>query len=288
MDEKQPLGQPINDKPGDPQYVPQPLDGSAPAPKSRKTLWIIIAGVVGLLLLLGVVLWFMSKNAVKNYEADTVTYKQAILAERDALNAELDENDISASSPEAKPIFEEHGKKLQQIVANAPKAPAFMGVATDDLNGEIALLTGAATEYADALLNDATIYNYYVDVTEAFKPIKDLGTITAMTRDKIMSFGTLWPEFLATLKMISPPAELQTMHDDLVTQATVIDEKTKQVVAGFDTNSEMSNDTALSQLTPLTKTFNTTFVNGINTASKASYEAVNDAYDKLDKALTQA
>ena len=291
MDEKQPLGQPINDKPGDAQYVPQPLGGSSSAPKSNKTLWMIIAGAVGLLLLFGVAYWFMSKNAAEDYKTDAAAYKQAILTERDALNAELDDNNIGASSPEAKSVFEEHGKKLQEIAANAPETPKVMGlpVAVDQAQKEeIEQLTKATNDYANALLSDVAIYNYYIAVTEAFEPIKNLGTITVMNRDKIMSFGTLWPEFLATFKTITPPAELQAMHTDLIAQGTAIDEKTKPLVANFDANTETANDLLLGELTPLTKEFNTTFVDGITTASKASYEAVNDTYDKLDEALTQA
>lgn len=286
MDEKQQLGQPINDKPGDAQYVPQPLDGSSPSPKPSKKLWMIITGVVGFLLIFGVAYWFMSKSAAEDYKTDAAAYKQAILTERDALNAELDDNDISASSAQAKPLFEKHGIELQKIVANAPKAPKAMGLPVSvDQKEEVDQLTKAASDYAHALRNDYAIYNYYVVVTEAFDPIKDLGTITAMTRDKVMSFGTLWPEFLASLKMITPPAELQAMHDDLIAQAAIIDEQTKQLIANFDTNSDMANDAALGELTPLTKTFNTTFVNAINTASEASYEAVNTTYDALDTLL---
>lgn len=288
MDEKQSFGQPINDKPGDAQYVPQPLDGPGPAPKSNKTLWMIVAGAVGLLLVFGVAYWFMSRSAAESYKTDAATYEQAILAERDALNAELNDNDIGASSPEAKPLFEEHGKKLQEIAAKAPETPTVMGlpVSVDQTQKEeVEQLTKATNDYANALLTDAAIYNYYIDVTEAFEPIKNLGTITVMNRDKIMSFGTMWPEFLATFKTITPPAELQAMHTDLIAQGTAIDEKTKPLVANFDANTETANDALLGELTPLTKEFNKTFVEGIKTASEASFEAINSTYDELDKLL---
>ena len=75
------------------------------------------------------------------------------------------------------------------------------------------------------------------------------------------------------------------MHDDIVSQAAVIDDRVKQLAEVFDTNSTTVNDSALGEITPLTTKFNTTFVKAVTAANKTAFEQINTTYDALDAKL---
>lgn len=286
-----PLGQPVTPNPTDPQYVPQPLNSASPAPNkpSRKSLWMVIAGMAVILALL-VGLFFMQSSSAKSaYTKEVANFKQEIKTARDALNTELDEKNISGRSAQAKSLFEDHGKKIEAVAAKKPKAPKVLGVipvsvdkATKD---EAEALHKAASDYAQALRHDFSVYNYYKQATDKFKPIKDLGTITAKHEPELRKLNELWPEYTSFMKTLQPPKGLESMHADVIAQAEAFGEKLKPIVDNYETTTIEETDKLVSALRPLTDKLNKTFIDGVDDAAVKSYDAINTTYDALDERL---
>lgn len=290
-DQNNSFGQPINPNSSDPQYTPQPMTGQTPAGdgSAKKKLWVIIGGVVAALLLVFGLVWWLGQGAKDTYNKDAAAYKQDIKAARDAMNEALDSQNISGSDAKARPLFEEHGKKIEELVAKAPKAPKVLGFIPAPVSGatknEVAALSKAASNYASALRADYAIYNYYTTVTSNFKVIKDLGVINVLKPDKIKQFAELWPKYEQNFKDIQPPASLKTLYDDLIAQNAVISQKTKEVSDNLASNPQDTTDQLLGGIRKLTDTMNKTFTDGILEASKSAFTSVNNTYDELDKLL---
>ncbi len=282
MDEKQPLGQPITSKPGDPQYVPQPLgNGKSPKPKPNKKMWLIVGGIVGFLLLFGLAYWFMGQSAAKSYKEDAITYKQQIKQVRDDLNTTLDEQNISARNAKAPPIFEEYGKKLQGVVASAPKNPkvfGFMPVSgVGDTKQQVDSLTQAATNYANQLRAIYTFFTYITTTADQFKPIKDTTDVKAL--------DDLWATFLTEFKKLTPSPGMEATHEELVKQAETLLTELKTFVDGFDQRTFAENSAIASELTKSIAGFNETFQKAVQDTTEESLAKVNQYYDELDAQL---
>lgn len=231
----------------------------------------------------------MSKSAQENYRKAAESYKQSIKTERDAMNTELDTKDIGPSDAEAQPIFEDHSKKMLEIVARAPKQPKVLGfipVSVDsNTKNEISGLTTAATNYANALHDYYAIYVYYTEVAEAFKPFRDLGSFTALNESAIKEFAAKWPGYQVTFEGIKPPKELESMYQDLLAQNKVIGVKIAEISDNYATNGLGKTDQLMSELGVLTKQLNKTFTEGILGGSDKAFETVNSNYDALDALL---
>lgn len=288
MESQQPLGQPINANPEDTKYVPQPLDSGSKTPGSSKKMWIIIASVVGILLLLGAAYWFMSKNAVEAYKKDAATYKQELTEVRDAMNTELDEQNIGASSPKAPPIFEDYGKQMQETIKSAPKPSkvfGFLPVSGGQTKQDVDKLTAAATNYANQLRYINELYIFYTTVAADFKPIKDLGTFTVRDADKIKALPGLWETFLNKFKALQIPSNLETLRADLIAQGEELYAEFKILADGFDGRTQEQNDQLVKDLKDQTVTFNDIFQQSARDVPADAIDKVNAYYDELDKLL---
>jgi hypothetical protein len=278
-----PLGQPISSDSTNPPVVPQPLQNEA-GPKQPSKRLIVILGAVGVLVVLASVFWLLAQNAKKEYTQASVAYRVGVKMTRDAMNKELNSKDIRASSAEAKTVFESYGKKLQ--TTQAPQAPKVLGfIPAGGEYPQTAALQKATEDYANALRTDFAIFTYYTDVTEDFKPIKDLGTITFLHRDKVMSLAEYWPTFNDSLQKVKPPQKMISMHADLLKQTADIETKIASLAKSFDTNSDTTNDKLLGELTPLTTKFTKTFNDAVLDEAGKTFDAVNDTYDRLDEQL---
>lgn len=281
MEPQQPLGQPINPSPSDPQFVPQPLGSEPSKPKMGKKVWLIIAGVVGFVLVLGVAYWFMSQSAVKSYKEDAVTYKQQIKQVRDDLNTVLDEQSISARSPKAPPLFEEYGKKMQDVIGKAPKNPKVFGFipvsGVGETKQQVNTLTKAATDYANQLRAIYAFFTYITTTADQFKPIKDTTDIKAVPQ--------LWESFLTEFKTLTPSSGMEATHDELVRQAESILTELTTFVDGFDQRTTAENSAIAQDLTKTIATFNKTFQDAVQDTTEQSLDKVNQYYDDLDKIL---
>lgn len=289
MEPQQPLGQPVNPNPGDQQFVPQPLGTEPTKPKMGKKLWVIIAGVVGLLLVLGVAYWFMAKDAASGYKEEAAAYKQAIKEVRDGMNTKLDEADISIYSAEAPPVFEEYGKKLQDVIANAPKQPKvylFIPVGDSATKKEVEALTAAATNYANELRRIFALFSYYTTMANDFKPIRDLGSFTVNNPAEIKAVPGLWATFMEKFKALRPPAGLESFKQDLIVQGDVMQTKFTELADGFDSRTKEQNDQLASELSDLADTFSETFQKSSSETSNDAIDKVNTNYDELDKLLS--
>lgn len=288
MEPHQPLEQPINPNPGDAQYVPQPLDSVPKPPGQRKTLWMIVACVVGLLLILGVAYWFMSKSAVDNYKQAAVTYRQDLTEVRDAMNNVLDEQNISARDVEAPPVFEEYGKKLQDVVTGAPTSPKVLGiipVSGGQTKTEIDALTTAANSYAGQLRHIYELYVFYTATADAFTPIKNLGTFTVLDVNEIKALPGLWETFITEYKALPVPAGQEALRDELVRQAQTLLAEFQTLNSGFDQRTVPENDAIVVSLKEPTQALNQTFQTAAADSVNEAIDQVNTYYDELDKLL---
>jgi len=283
MDEKQLFGQPINPAPGDSQYVPQPLGNT---PKPGKKLWLIIAGALGLLLILGGLYWVLAKNAKSDYDKAAVSYKQQIKEVRDGMNTKLDDGNISVYDPEAPPIFEEYGKKMQDIISAAPKSPTVLGfIPAGKADPEVTALTSAAVNYASELRHINQLFEFYTGIANDFKPIKDLGRFTVLDTAEIKALPGLWETFLTKLNAVEPPIGLESLKADLILQGEALLTKFKELADGFDQRNVGQNDELVKGLEEPVQAFNKTFVRSSGENTKAAIDKVNQFYDDLDKLL---
>lgn len=281
-----PLGQPVNADPTGTPVVPQPIQPAdePKKPPSKRLIITVLCAVAGLLVLAGA-LWWMAQTAKKEYVVAAAAYKTEVKTARDAMNKDLEEQNIGGSNIEAKPLFEEHGKKIQAVIAKAPEGPKVLGIIPVGSDKEVTELSKAASNYANALRTDFAIFNYYTEVTRGFKPIKEIGTIRVTTPDKVKAFGEQWPIFAKFLKSVKPPSPLQSMHSDLNEQANEIERKTVSLVKNFDSNSQTTNDKLLGELNPLTTKLNKMFTETVQKEAAKSYQTVNATYDRLDEQL---
>jgi len=286
MEPRQPQMQPINPNPSDPQFVPQPVGPEPTKPKMGKKLWILVAGVVGILLILGGLFWFLSKNAKADYSKAVVAYEQQIKEVRDSMNSKLDDNDISIYSVEAPPVFEEYGKKMQDIIASAPKPPkVFIFIPAGSANPKVAELTAAANNYASELRHIYQQFTYYTTMANDFKPIKDLGTFTVFNPDEIKAVPGLWTTFMEKFKALEPLPGLEAFKADLISQGEVMQTKFTELADGFDGRTIGENDDLITVLSDLADAFNQTFVDSATELQNEAIDKVNTYYDELDKLL---
>ncbi|MGH7157530.1 MAG: hypothetical protein ACREGD_00415 [Candidatus Saccharimonadales bacterium] len=285
MEPQQPLGQPINPNPGDPHFVPQPLGSPPQKPRTAKKLWILLGGAIGILLVLGVAYWAMSKSATEAYGKDVAAYKQQIKDVRDGMNAALDEQDISIREPEAPPVFEEYGIKLQGVIAAAPQPPKVLLVipAGDDATkNEAKALTTAATNYANELRRIYDLFEFYTTTAEDFKPIKDLGTFTVFNPQEIKAVPGLWATFMEKFKALPPPGGLEPFKADLVAQGEILQTKFTELADGYDSRTTGQNDDLITELSKLADAFNEAFQKNAATTTNEAIDKVNQYYDELD------
>lgn len=278
--------QPSNPNPSDPKFVPQPV-GSAPTkPNISKKLWLLIAGIAGLLLILGGLFWFLSKNAKDDYSKAVVVYEQQIKEVRDGMNSKLDDSDISIYSVEAPPVFEEFGKKMQDVTAKAPKSPkVFIFFPAGSANPKVAELTAAASNYANELRLIYQQFTYYNTMANDFKPIKDLGTFTVFNPDEIKAVPGLWATFMEKFKALAAPAELESFKAGLIAKGEIMQTKFTELADGFDSRTIGENDELITVLSDLADTFNQTFVDSATKTQSDAIDKVNTYYDELDKLL---
>lgn len=284
----QPHGQPINSDPTQAPFVPQPLGPDSPKSWMNKKVWLIVGGIVALLLLLGVGYWVLGSGAKQSYKEDAAAYEQAIKEVRDGMNTELDENDISIYEAAAPPVFEEYGIKMQEVIANAPKQPkvyGFIPAGGSATKKEVDNLTTAATNYANELRRIYALFVYYSAMAEDFKPIRDLGTITVFSPDKIKAAPGLMATFMEEFKALTPPAELESFKADMVAQGEVMLTKFTELADGFDSRSVAQNDALITVLSDLADAFSETFQKSSSDTTNEAIDNVNTYYDELDKLL---
>lgn len=246
----------------------------------------IIAGVIGLVLLLGGLYWFLAKNAKADYAEAAVVYEQQIKQVRDDMNTKLDSEEISIYSPEAPPVFEEYGKKMHDVIANAPKPPRVLGmIPAGGANPEVTALTTAATNYANELRHINESFEYYTAVANAFKPIRNLGMFTVLDAEIITGLPAMWETFLAEFKTLEPPAELEAFKAEMILQAETLQTKFKELADGFSQRSIDQNDALAAALDEPTDTFRDTFAQSSSDTSNEAIDKVNQYYDELDAQL---
>lgn len=287
MESQQPLGQPVNPNPTDPQFVPQPLGSGAPKPKMNKKLWWIVGGVAALLLVLGVGYWQGAKGTEAAYREDVAAYEQRIKEVRDGMNTVLDDQNILIRSPEAPPVFEEYGKKLQEVIASRPKQPKVLLVVPvgGPTKNEADALTTAAANYAGELCRIYELFIFYDAMADAFKPIHDIGTFTVFNAAEIKSMPGLWTTFLEKFRALTPPAGLESFKDDMTAQAETLLAKFTELANGFDGRTIGQNDDLITGLSDLADTFSKTFQQNSTETSNQAIDNVNRYYDELDSQL---
>lgn len=287
MSSQPPLGQPVNPNPDDAQYVPQPFDAGGPK-KAGKKMWIIIAGIAGVLLVLGGAYWLLSKQAAQDYRQDAAAYKQQIKEVRDNLDATLEEQDISLGDPETPPVLEEYGKQLQAVTAAAPQPPKVLGflpVSGGVTKQEVDTLTAAANNYANSLRHVYSLVTFYTATADLFKPIKNLGSFTALDPNKIKALPGLWETFIVDFTALPVPPGQEALHAELIRQAEVLLAEFKELADGFDARTLQQNDDIITSLSEPTKEFNQTFqTGGFDSANEAADAAIK-YYEELDKLL---
>lgn len=281
MEPEQPSMQPINPNPSDPQFVPQPTGSGAAKPKMGKKLWLIIAGVVGFLLVLGVAYWFMARSANEGYKKDAAAYKQSIKEVRDTMDNQLEKEGVSAYDRDAPPIFEEYGKKMQDVVTKAPKKPKVFGFipvsGVGETEQQVNTLTQAATDYANQLRGIYTFFVYITTTADQFKPIKDTTDVKALPE--------LWEAFLTEFKTLTPSPDMESTHEELTRQAETILTDLTAFVGGFDQRTTAENSAIAQDLTQTIATFNKTFQEAVQETTEQALDKVNQYYDELDKLL---
>lgn len=278
------MGQPISSEPAGLPHAPQPLQNQ---PLNKKLLPIIL-GAIGILVLCAGMFWWLGQGAKKEYAAAAATYKKEILAVRNAMNTALEEQDIAVRSPQAPAVFDEYGKKMQDVVATAPRAPKVLFipvVGVGQTKQQIDALTVAATNYANELRRVKKIVEYYTTVAELFKPIKDLGIVTATQPAAVKALPGLWQTFQTQFKALPPPSGLEDLKTDLTAQAETLHTEFKKLADGFDGRTFAENDTIMGGLNAQAQTFNKTYQQNIQSTSSEAIDKINIAYDKLDKLL---
>lgn len=280
--------QPLTPGLDDPQYVPQPVGTGGQKPPLNKRLFMIIGIAVGGVLLLAGAFWLLAKSAKNNYVQAAATYKQEITDVRDGLDKTLEDQGISGNSHQAIPFFEEYGKKLQEVIASEPKPPKVLGimpVSAGQAKDDTEALTRAASAYANELRRNFELSTYYVTVAEKFKPIKNLGLILAVDEADITALPGLWQTFLADLRAMHVPADLEATHAQLIQKGEALHTGFKTVADTYKTSTIGQIDQALSNLTTPSKEFNDIFNKSASDMSKSSLRAIADAYSALKAIL---
>lgn len=280
-----PMGQTINPGVGGPDYVPQPIpDAPKPGGRPRKLVFALLAALAAVLLLLFAG-WWWAAQARANYIESAHTFKQRVTDERDAINDAFVQQDATLSDAEAPIILNDGAENFNKILATAPAKPKifwFIPVSIGDMGLETDALIKAAQNYQSAMRRVADTYNYYVDVTSAFQPLKDLGTITVDNQDELT---TEWSSYLAAIKEITPPAGLESVHSALVTSTEEIGTKLNSMLEAYKEGDTDAYKSLVIEADTAVKQTSKDFAVAIDEQAGKANDSVNERYDQLDELL---